>query len=277
MICGARCVYNEAPDPHIVPGYSMISLVFSNDEIDSIEMYEISYDKNNMEWMRDPNNPTSPFTISKSVSMALEGRETESTSYIPKLHVGNIEDVISWGWNSTRLVDELEKIDYEVIDDLRPEDEGHAAHWARIRFNHPDTWRTFYKSPGEIAGYWSYLPLFSENLKMLKSGDILEMQISEDLVPAMEMSGHFKIFFTLLTLRENFRGTSSVHSFYYLFLKVAEELAKQGIYFEEIVANAYSPAWIAVCKSFGMNYVRDSPSKGKIFQYHFILYQSQAS
>ncbi|MEM0134169.1 MAG: hypothetical protein QXU18_02925 [Thermoplasmatales archaeon] len=71
MTCSARCVYDEIRDLHIVPGYSIISLVFSNDEIDSIGMYEISYGKNKMEWMRDPNNPTSPFTISKSVSMTL--------------------------------------------------------------------------------------------------------------------------------------------------------------------------------------------------------------
>ncbi|MEM0134170.1 MAG: hypothetical protein QXU18_02930 [Thermoplasmatales archaeon] len=152
---------------------------------------------------------------------------------------------------------------------MRPEDEGDTAHWARIRFNHPDTSRILYKSPGEIAGYWSYVPLFSENLEMLKRGEILEGQISEDMVPAMEMSGHFKIFFTMLALQENYRGTSSIHLLYYSFLKVVEELAKQGIFFDEIVANAYTPAGIAVCKSLGMNYVRDSPSKGKIFSMPF--------
>ena len=72
--------------------------------------------------------------------MALEGRESGDNS-LPKLHVGKIDDVISCGWNSVKLVDELEKIDYEVIEDLRPEDEGDTVPWARIRFNHPDTWR----------------------------------------------------------------------------------------------------------------------------------------
>ena len=268
MICGARCVYDEVRDPHIVPGYSIITMAFSNDEIDSIGMYEISYDKNKMEWVRDPNNPTSPFTISKSVSMALEGRESGDNS-LPKLHVGKIDDVISWGWNSVKLVDELEKIDYEVIEDLRPEDEGDTAPWARIRFNHPDTWRILYRSPGEIAGYWSYVPLFSENLDMLKNGEIIEGQISEEMVPAMELAGHFKVFFTMLALREKYRGTSSIHLLYHSFLRVVEDLAKQGIFFDEISANAYTPAGVAVCKSFGMSFVRDSPSKGKIFSMRF--------
>ena len=268
MICGARCVYDEVRDPHIVPGYSIISLVFNKDEIETIGMYEISYDKNKMEWIRDPNNPTSPFTISRSVSMALEGRGSGDDS-IPKLHVGKIDDVLSWGWNSIKFVDELEKIDYEVIEDLRPEDEGDTAPWARIRFNHPDTWRILYRNPEEIAGYWSYVPLFSENLDMLKNGEIIEGQISEEMVPAMELSGHFKIFFTMLALREKYRGTSSIHLLYHSFLKVVEELAAQGIFFEEISANAYTPAGIAVCKSFGMKYVRDSPSKGKIFSMNF--------
>ncbi len=89
------------------------------------------------------------------------------------------------------------------------------------------------------------------------------------MVKAMELSGHFKIFFTMLALREKYRGTSSIHLLYHSFLKVVEELAAQGIFFEEISANAYTPAGIAVCKSFGMKYVRDSPSKGKIFSMNF--------
>ncbi len=48
-----------------------------------------------------------------------------------------------------------------------------------------------------------------------------------------------------------------------------EELAAQGIFFEEISANAYTPAGIVVCKPLGIKYVRDSSSKGKIFSMNF--------
>jgi len=268
MICGARCVYDEVSNPHIVPGYSIITLSFDSDDIKAIGMYEISYDKNKMEWVRDPNNPTSPFMVTGEVSRVPELR-IDGHDGIPKLQIGNIDDVISWGWNSVKLVDELEKIDYEVIEDLRPEDEGDTAPWARIRFNHPDTWRILFRSPGEIAGYWSFVPMFTENLEMLKSGRIIEGQISEDMIPAMELSGHFKIFFTMLALREGFRGTASIHLLYHSFLKVVEDLALQGIFFDEIATNAYTPSGEAVCKSFGMNYIINSPSKGKLYAMPF--------
>lgn len=275
MICGARCVYDEVRDPHIVPGYSIVSLTFDNDEIQTIGMYEISYDKNKMEWVRDPNNPTSPFIIS-GVASKIPDFRSDTLDSMPKLSVGKIDDVISWGWNSRNLIDELEKIDYEVIEDLKPEDEGETGPWARIRFSHPDTWRILYKSRGEIAGYWSYVPLFSENLEMLKNGKIIEGQISEDMIPAMELSGHFKIFFTMLALREGYRGTSSIHLLYYSFLKVVEELASQKIFFDEIATNAYTPAGEAVCKSFGMRFVSNSPSKGKLYAMPFYPFPSKA-
>ena len=53
------------------------------------------------------------------------------------------------------------------------------------------------------------------------------------------------------------------------YLRVVEDLAKQGIFSDEISANAYTPAGVAVCKSFGMSFARDSPSKGKIFSMRF--------
>ena len=104
---------------------------------------------------------------------------------------------------------------------------------------------------------------------MLKNGEIIEGQISEEMVPSMELAGHFKVFFTMLALREKYRGTSSIHLLYHSFLRVVKDLAKQGIFFDEIPANAYTPAGVAVCKSFGMSFVRDSPSKGKIFSMRF--------
>ena len=87
--------------------------------------------------------------------MALEWRES-ATIVSQSCMSERLMTLFHGGWNSVKLVDELGKIDYEVIEDLRPEDEGDTAPWARIRFNHPDTWRILYRSPGEIAGYWSY-------------------------------------------------------------------------------------------------------------------------
>ena len=85
----------------------------------------------------------------------------------------------------------------------------------------------------------------------------------------MELAGHFMVFFTMLALLEKYGGTSSIHLLYHSFLRVVEDLAKRGIFFDEISANAYTPAGVAVCKSFGMSFVRDSPSKGKVFSMRF--------
>ena len=264
IICGARCVYDEVRDPHIVPGYSILNLTFDQDEVKKVLMYEVSYDKNKMEWIRDPNNPISPFVIPGNDTKFIDFLTTDQNE-LPKLKMGNINEVASWGWNSIELLNELEKIDYEVIEGLKPEDEGDTDSWAKIRINHPDTWRVLYTSPKEIGGYWSYVPLFPDSFKLLKYGKITEGQITESMVPIMEIPGHYKIFFTMIALREKFRGTSSIHLLYYSFFKIVEDLANQGIFFDELAANAYTPAGMAICKSFGMQYVADSPSKGKIF------------
>ncbi len=265
IICGARCVYDENRNPTIVPGYSIINIVFDNDQIQKIYMYEVSYDKNRMEWLRDPNNPVSPLIFGGNGLSLPEQKTQEADNSIPKLQIGDMSTVKKWGWDSTKLAQELVKLDYEVIEGLKPDDEGEVPHWARIFVNHPDTWRILYNSPGEIVGYWSYVPLFPDNFDMLKNGKIVEGQVTDDMIPTMDILGHVKIFFSMLALRENYRGTSAIHLLYYSFLDVVQYLAQHRIFFDEIATNAYSPAGEAICKSFEMKYIRDSPINGKIY------------
>ncbi|EQD42236.1 hypothetical protein B2A_10416 [mine drainage metagenome] len=186
-------------------------------------------------------------------------------SSLQELKAGGISEVVSWGWDAVRLVDELERIDYQVIDDLRPEDEGETVSWARIRFKHPETWRILYKTPGKVEGYWSFVPLFKEGFELLKEGRIAEGQISEDMIPEAGVKGCFEMFFTMIALNAEYRGGIGIEMLYSSFLEVVGKLASEGVFFEEAAANAYTPAGVSICKSFGLKHVADAPYRGQIY------------
>lgn len=265
LISSARCVYDEVNDPHIVPGYAIIGIPFDYDTVKPLKIWEMIYDKSKIAWYRDPNNPIFPYLLDTGFGPSFPS----ITSELPVLRVGDLKEVLSWGWDAEKLVNTLESIDYEVIEGLKEEDEGPTSIWKNIRSEHPDTWRVIYTSKGEIAGYWSFVPLFSTDYDDLMSGKFLEGDIREEMIPVMEVPGHYDIFFTCLALRLKYRGTSAVHILYRSFLDVVQNLATNGIFIDRIGTNAYTPAGVAVSKSFDLQYVRDSPSHGKLYQRKF--------
>ena len=184
---------------------------------------------------------------------------------ISDLKVGGLSEVKEWGWNAENLADNLIAIDYETIEGLRSEDEGTIETWKDIRFSYSQTWGIIYSKPKEIEGYWSYVPLFPEYFDRLMSGIILEGDITKEMIPPIHEKGRFDIYLTTLALKEKHRGNGVVHLLYDSFIRAVEELAKSGVYFDRIGANAYTLAGLAVCtRVFGMKYLRDSPSSGKI-------------
>lgn len=260
LISGARCIYDEVRDPHIVPGYAIIGIPMEHNVVKPIRLYEILYDKSRMLWYRDPNNPSFPFLVDTITSSYKQPESVLST-----LKVGGITEIINWGWDGKTLLEELIRIDYETIQNLQETDEGTVDTWKVIRMEHPDTWRVLYTEPRKIAGYWSYVALFDEYYNKLLKGEMTEGDISEDKVPVMELPGHYNMFITVMALREKFRGTSAIHLLYSSLLDILENLAMQGIFFDTVLTNAYTPAGESVCKSFGMQYVRASPSHGKLY------------
>ncbi len=259
VFSGARCIYDELRDPHVVPGYSFIDLTFDRDQINRIGIYEIHYDKIKQAWLADPNNPNIDLPI------PIVPRPPPALDRIAELSVADLNNAISWGWNGEKLVKELMKIDAECIEGLAEEDEGTVSQWAPIRVEHPDTWRLIIDKPGSLIGYWSFVPLFGPDAELAKAGKLIEGQITADRIPEFELPGHYALYFVSMVLKPEFRRSEAIHMLYHSFLKVMEQLAEHGVFFDEIITNAYTLCGEAVCKSLGMSHITDHVRHGKIY------------
>jgi predicted MPP superfamily phosphohydrolase len=258
IISTARCVYDEVRDPHIIPGYSIMEIGFERDKIKNLSIYEIRFDKSSQEWFADPNNPNLDIPLPLLVS-------GQDSRVISKLKVADSDLIRNLGWNLRNLVKELMKLDNDFLTGIEPSDEGTLEQWIPSVDAHPDTWRVILGDNDEVVGYWHYVPLFDEDFEIAKGGKLLESNITTDRVPEFEIGGHYHLYFVMIALKPEYRHTEAIHLMYHSFFSVLEQLAEEGIFFDDILTNAFTPSGVSICKSFKMSPIAQHISHGTMF------------
>lgn len=181
------------------------------------------------------------------------------------LQVVGIQEILDWGWDGVRLLDEFIALDYMTIDELAAAHEGTSRQWVPVFMNHPDTWRMLVSGREQIRGYWHFAPLFPEDYQLAKNGTLLDSQITADRVRLFELPGHYELYFCQVCLHPRFRRPQNVRLLFASIFEVIESLAGQGILIPELSANAYTAVGRALCKSFNMRYVCDHSEHGSIY------------
>jgi hypothetical protein len=181
------------------------------------------------------------------------------------LSVARFNDVLDWGWDGKKLLDELIRLDYATLEQLKDIHEGNTDQWAPVFTDHPDTWRLLIESPEKIAGYWHFVPLFDPEYEQAKLGQLLDGQITTDKVRFFEMRGRYNIYFVSASILPNYRAGSAVSLLFDSLFAHITELARNGVFFEQICANAYTPTGESLCKTFRLSFLRDHVDHGKIY------------
>jgi len=190
---------------------------------------------------------------------------SDSPARRPAVSIATIEDVIDWGWDGVRLLEELVRLDYQTIHGLNEGNEGMPQQWAPVFMEHPDTWRLAVEGPERIVGYWHFVPLFDDDYALASSGHMLDGQITADRVCYLELPGVYKVYFVSICLLPKYRGLRNFRILLDALFDDLAALAERGVYFDEICANAFTGEGRALCRTLGMRYVGDHQEKGEVF------------
>ncbi len=182
-----------------------------------------------------------------------------------QVRIGGVEEVLAWGWDGIKLLEEFIALDYATLDGLSLPHEGSPAQWAPVFMNHPETWRMLITGSKRIVGYWHYAPLFPEDHEVARKGDLLDSSITADRIRLFELEGTYDMYFVQICLHPNFRKPRYVRRLFESICQVMQALAHDGVFFSEICANAYTDMGRSICKSFNMSYVREHCDRGSIF------------
>lgn len=185
--------------------------------------------------------------------------------YSVEVTVGGISEVIDWGWDGVKLLDEFIRLDYATTANLLPHTEGNSQQWAPVFINHPDTWRMLFTEPCSIVGYWHFAPLFPDDYEMAKKGQLLDSCITVDRIPFFEFPGQYEIYFVQVSLYPQFRKLKTLRLLFETIFQVMENLSANGVFLSEVCVNAYTDAGRALCKTFKMRYLCEHVMHGSIY------------
>jgi hypothetical protein len=209
--------------------------------------------------------PPSPVSVSprrRSEAITVRRNVTPATS---ALAVATIDDVVRWGWDRTRLLEELIRLDYETTDGLTSAHEGDPHQWGPVFMTHPDTWRLLTTGPESIVGYWHWAPLFPAEYHLAKTGALLDSMITVDTVQYFELPGVYDLYFVQICMLPEHRRPHALQRLFDTVFEVLDGLSQGGVYVREISANAYTAAGEALCKTFGMRRSCPHQEHGSIY------------
>ena len=188
-----------------------------------------------------------------------EGKQTSS------LRVGGVEDIVGWGWDGIKLLEELIALDYSTTEALTHLHEGDPQQWGPIFMDHPDTWRMLFSEAKKIVGYWHMAPLFEDDYVLAKSGTLLDSEITSDRVQHFELPGHYNTYLVQVCMSPAFRGNRNTPLLFETFFEVLDELSKNGVFIKEVTANALTKTGVSLCKTFYMSPVCEHSQGGIIY------------
>jgi hypothetical protein len=186
-------------------------------------------------------------------------------SGIEELYIADIRNVTDWNWSGDQLLERLISLDYEIFQELTPEQEGHVSQWAPVFMDHPDTWRLLITPGNEIVGYWHFVPLFEDDFQSALRGELKDGEITTDKVRLFELPGHYPIYFVSFGLLPRFRRTKAYKLLLNSLFDVLHDLAKDGIFIDQVCTNAFSLSGEAMCKTFGLTCLRPHSDRGKVY------------
>ena len=262
VISSARCIYDEVEDPQVIPGYSIIGIPFDYNRIGPLKIYQLMYDKSKMVWYRDSNKSSSPFRVSTEPEAEQEG----SSRGVALVRLGDLNDVTKWGWEKGKLVDALIKLDKETVGESKSMMDKLPERWGDILEQNPDTWRLLInEKTKEIIGYWHFVPLFPEDIRLAKDGLLDESEITVDKVVPMISKGRYDIYFLNIRMKREYRGINWSRLLTGSIFQSISDMAKHGIFIDEIVTNSYTGSAVAISKKFGLLPLKDHKERGKIY------------
>jgi len=182
-----------------------------------------------------------------------------------EIHILSIREVGELGWSPEDVMARIIELDYKLLENIPAQHEGTLAQWLEKWTTYPESGRVMVTAKGKLIGYWSTACLHHEDFELMKRGEIFDGDLSPSRMCSFELPGIYKLYFVTVCIETLFRSAQSLRLLLGSFLDVLQELAEQGIFFDEMCANAYTARGEALCRSIGMKHLCDHKDSGHIY------------
>ena len=154
------------------------------------------------------------------------------------------------------------------IDYICYPEEYHLSEDACIGYYHKNPFIYFIAvdSLGNVVGYINFSPITDNKYEELRSGKYIDTVITKDDILAYEANNKYSVYFSSICVHPQNRKQGVATSLIEELLRFIEELKKQDIEINRIVADAVSDSGYMLLKKLGFSKVRDSSHKTIIME-----------
>jgi hypothetical protein len=117
----------------------------------------------------------------------------------------------------------------------------------------------------KIIAYVNLAPITKECFDIIKTGEVWDIEISEDSILPYEFPGVYYLNFTSIVVHPDHRNVGCIIKFIDAIANKIISLSQQEIYFKAMVADAVTPEGEKFCKMFGMQKVLETKHDSKIY------------
>jgi hypothetical protein len=183
-----------------------------------------------------------------------------------ELKIVDLHDLISMGWTIEDYVREGYKVWREVVDDFDEIHKDEMPYTEEIVLIHMESRKVLMNQNNQFVGYWNFDLLYDEPFEIAKKGLIGEGDIKKNYIP-YQLPGTYNMYFDSVFISKQYKKTSfALRKILYSILETFEEMAKIGVFINEICTWGFTDEGINLCRSIGMTYVCNHQKEdGQIF------------
>lgn len=179
----------------------------------------------------------------------IDGRHLSS----PDLKVMGLSFVQQKGWTGADLAAKLEKLDYEVIENLEADNEASPEALGPIFEEYSETWRILIEPDTEdIVGYWRFVPLVDDMYEKARSGRLHDNELTRETMKYLIPGGTYDIYIAAMCIRKRYRNFGD-RELFLSFLDVLLKLARAGILIDRVCANGLNSTGRKICAGVGLD------------------------
>lgn len=130
-----------------------------------------------------------------------------------------------------------------------------------------DSWRVFLNEEGKVAAYWVFIALQEDAYARVRTGRVNEKDIGLEAVRFIDLPGRYKGYLLLAGTIAECRTRTVVGALYDSWLHWLEELARDGVFFDEVCSMVSSPGGNSSLQGLGMEYYADYAFGGRMYRY----------
>ena len=203
----------------------------------------------------------------ESKKRAVAKKETAKMEMCPSdvARLLRYEDLKQLGLTAWDIAQNLVENDLALYPDVAPENEGKPELWMEYLSRYPETFVYLVDPSNKIVGNWSFLSITEEQERAMEAGELFEITFDVQNTECLFLPGDYVLYLLNFSCNEAYAKAQYYQALLDELWKQLLDYAENGIYFKRICINLFHPAYEALWRGMGFQFLVKNRISGRIY------------